>query len=239
MVARTRKIVLFLLLLFLLSTGVFVFLHSPGFYLSAFDVSGHRQLTEDEVIQLSGLLYGEHLMVAFDNTVRDAITASPWVADARVRMSYPGTVVITIRERTPVALLIIPGSGFYLVDARGFPLAEKSGPGVDWMIITGMSHSDMARDDRPASYRLTTALRVAQRAQDVSLSLPVQEVHVNQQGEVELFMAAGVRALLGTIGADLGHLLQVLETVLVALGDEARSVDYVDLRFERPVVQKR
>ena len=230
---------LFLLLLFLLSTGTFVFLHSPGFYLSSLEVVGNHRLCEEEVLDLSGLLHGEHLLVAFDSAVREGILASPWVARASVRLAYPGRIIITIEERKPAALVTLPGGGFYLVDQRGFVLEEQAGPGGELVIITGMTQADTASRTQAASYRLTTALRVVRALREVALPLPVQEISTNQEGEVDLFLAGGARALLGQVGADLGHVLQVLRGVLEGLGDEARSVIYVDLRFEGPVVQKR
>ncbi len=239
MVVRTRKILLSLLLLFLLSTGVFVFLHSPGFYLSSFEVRGNDRLTEKEVIDLSGLLYGEHLMVAFDSAIRNAIVADPWIRDVTVRMAYPGRIIITVQERRPAAILTSPAGAFYLIDERGFLLDQQPSPDGDLIIVTGMNENDTAAAGQAPSARLTTALRVVRMAETVNLPLPVQEVSTGPAGEVDLFLAGGVRAVLGLVGADLAHLFQVLAGVLESLGEEARAVNYVDLRFERPVVQKR
>lgn len=65
-------------------------------------------------------------MVDLDaGAVEDRLEALPWVARASVHRRWPGTVAVTIVERTPVAV-VGEGSAAVLVDARGRALGPAA-----------------------------------------------------------------------------------------------------------------
>lgn len=220
-----------------MGTGGFVFLHSPGFYVAVVEVVGNHRVTAEEIVARSGLLVGSHLLAALDDGIARAILENPWLETVRVRPVYPGRVVITVEEREPAALLATR-DGFWVVDTRGFLLAQESSPGGELMVVTGVPEGGWATRQRPPAAELVRALQVVSALAERGLDPQPQEVGVNQ-GEIDLFLAGGIRVFLGSPGAGLGHVLDLLAGVLVDLKGDLAEVLYIDLRFDRPVIRKR
>jgi cell division protein FtsQ len=81
--------------------------------------------TSPTVIAMAAGLHGSMLTV---DTGRAAahVELIPWIATVSVRRHWPSTVVITVTERTPVAL-VGSSSGVMQVDARGRVLGPADG----------------------------------------------------------------------------------------------------------------
>ncbi len=87
------------------------------FHVQTVQLEGARFLTPSAVIAALG---ADTAASVFDDADRFAakVEAIPLVAKARVRRRLPGTLVVTIIERTPVALVATP-DGFRGVDSAG------------------------------------------------------------------------------------------------------------------------
>lgn len=82
---------------------------------------------------------------------REQLLAIPWVKEARVSKIWPNAVRVVVRERAPVALVLLAGSeSVRMIDADGV-LLEYSGVGSDGLpVMTGIdAEMDLrARQDR-------------------------------------------------------------------------------------------
>jgi cell division protein FtsQ len=67
-----------------------------------------------------------------------ALTALPWVASAKVRRSWPGTIAVEVVERTAVAAIAADGGGWVLVDRTGRQLAVEPEPALDLVRVAGL-----------------------------------------------------------------------------------------------------
>lgn len=87
------------------------------FHVQTVQLEGARFLTPSAVIEALG---ADTAASVFDDAARfaDKVEAIPLVASARVRRRLPGTLVVTIVERIPVALVPTP-NGFRGVDSAG------------------------------------------------------------------------------------------------------------------------
>ncbi len=76
-------------------------LHSPLLVVRRPRVSGEVQTSAAEVLHAAGL--DRHpLMIDLDlRGATAAIGRLPWIATARVRRSWPDTVIVTVSERVP------------------------------------------------------------------------------------------------------------------------------------------
>lgn len=106
-------------------------------------VEGTRFLVRDEAVEWAAIPDGASV---WDDPGRweSQLRAHPLVRDVRVRKRLPGTLVLQVRERKPVAL--IPDPVLEPVDARGRPLPlDPAGRRLDLPVIRPTRRRDEQR----------------------------------------------------------------------------------------------
>jgi cell division protein FtsQ len=81
---------------------------------------------------------GDPLLTANISGASRSLSHLPWVATAKVRRSWPGTVAVSIVERTPVAAVAAKRGGWVLVDAGGRQLDVAREPAVELVRVAGL-----------------------------------------------------------------------------------------------------
>ena len=89
-------------------------------------VSGTSHLTTESVLASAAIPAGATLPKLPKPEILDRLRANPWVAEASLTRTLPGTVRITVVERAPVALVDAGGAELWLVSADGHWLSRKS-----------------------------------------------------------------------------------------------------------------
>jgi cell division protein FtsQ len=101
---------------------------TPMFAVDAVRVQGSDLVSDDEVRTAAAISPGMSLARVDVGAVHRRVAALPPVGRVDVSRDLPGTVVIKITERTPVAAVERPG-GLWLIDASGVAYAPvASGP---------------------------------------------------------------------------------------------------------------
>ncbi len=77
---------------------------SAGFAIKAVTITGARELTEDEILQLGGVSQKNSLVFLDVAAVRARLKAVPLIKEASVSKLYPNRLLIEIEERQPDAL---------------------------------------------------------------------------------------------------------------------------------------
>ena len=78
--------------------------NAVGFRIAQLAVTGHDQLTREEVLA-AALVTGRSSLLFLDaDATRERLKSNPWIADATVRKLLPGQLQIDIKERAPFAL---------------------------------------------------------------------------------------------------------------------------------------
>lgn len=93
-------------------------LHSPLFDVDRITVSGSVHVTPRQVEQISGLQHGTPLVRVDVDRATAALRSNPWIAYAKVRRNYPGTVSIEVAEERPI-LLLRSDQGSALISRNG------------------------------------------------------------------------------------------------------------------------
>jgi cell division protein FtsQ len=172
-------------------------------------VSGEVQTPVGDVLRAAGLVGDPHMIDLNPDAATAAIERLPWIATARVRRSWPDTVIVTLTERTPAAVV-----GGMLVDATGRVLSVAPGfaPLVPVAADRGLAQPVLP----PPGGQLPAAFRpglVVATAIPPALRPRVGEVLVGPGGTVRLTLAGGASALLGDT-SDLGQKLEVVLTLV-------------------------
>ena len=188
-------------LLGLLSVGYVGYrsvLTGKAFALREVRLEGASHLTREELVRLSSLRMGENLFRVDTPRVAEAVRRSPWVKSALVRRVLPGTLLVEVTERTPVALW--SDGALYFVSAEGeiFKPVE-AGENADLPVIT-TEGADIAQDRAVLETALEGALQVVAEYNSSALAKKwsLAEVHVLPDGAYRAHVGrAGVRLDLG------------------------------------------
>lgn len=110
--------------LVVLVTGGVALSYTSMFGARVIEVEGAERLAPRRVMRLAGLELGSNV-VHLDATSTEArLETDPWILDATVETSLPGTITISVRERRPVLLLAGPDGDRRLVAGDGTVLGH-------------------------------------------------------------------------------------------------------------------
>ena len=102
--------------------------YSPVFGAREIRVRGNVVLGTHRVVAVAGLELGTNVVHLDTGAIEERLLRDPWVAVASVRRDLPGTIVIRIREREPMARLldgpVVAGDGTVLPGAPAGRLPE-------------------------------------------------------------------------------------------------------------------
>jgi len=134
---KGRKTVTLITVILLVCSIIFVAYEL--FQVREITIAGCTTLDEEQVAALSGLTPGECIFFVNTDAVMEALSANPYVDPVSVTITYPYTVAIEIRERTPAAY--IDASGVRLtIDSEAVLLSVDTSPEGDVSpMVTGIS----------------------------------------------------------------------------------------------------
>ncbi|CAN5730787.1 hypothetical protein BH09MYX1_BH09MYX1_52630 [soil metagenome] len=172
---------------------------SPRFALKETVVSGNVRRPKEAILEEGGIATGENVFSIDLDAAKRKIEADPWIAEATLGRRLPDTVLVSVKERTAVALVALDET--FLVSSTGevFKRVEPGDPS-DLPIITGLS-ADAAGTDREALTRtLQRALDIAAdyTQSTVGARYALEEVHVEKAGGITLIVgSSGISLVLG------------------------------------------
>ncbi len=120
---RRLKRLLVLIAVALVALATVIVLRSPILDVDTIEVRGASTLDPQEIRELTGIHRGQPLLLADLDGAEAALRRLPSVASVDVRRDPPGTVVVDLVERQPVA--VVSGGGrAVLVDDEGVVLGD-------------------------------------------------------------------------------------------------------------------
>jgi len=221
---------------FVVLLAAYVLLQSPLFLIKNVDVRGNSLLTASEVARISGIVTDENIFKADLKTGVDRVKTLPLVKDVDIVRKYPGTVVITVQERVPVALVVVDGN-FVELDHSGYYLRQGKAGTTGLPVITGVPVESASPGRLVQGKGLDIALKVVESI-PAELCADLSEVHVAGDGCVTLYTLDGVECRLGLpeeLDSKGSYILQVLENLR---NQNAQTIEYVDFSIiSSPVVK--
>jgi cell division protein FtsQ len=210
-----------------------LFLRSSYFDVKEFQVEGNLRVSREEIVARSG--QNSPGIFAFDvDKASDLIESSPWIESAYVTRRLPGTIVIRVTERTPVAFTPA-GDAIWLVDVLGRVLGKDDGSWKGLVALTGPSAlltpgQFLEKDSYGWGLRVLAALGPLSRSRLTEVSV--------QDDEATLILDDGCAVLMGKERNDLETATSFLESILDERAKEGKIAERIDLRFEKPAVKE-
>jgi cell division protein FtsQ len=194
---------------------------------------GLARATADELLEISPVQRGDHLVGCDTALVEAALRRHPWVAAVEVRRVLPPALSVEVVERRAAALVDL--GGLYLVDERGEVFKRAvPGDGLDLPVITGIAREAWVESRAEVEPLLSAGLALLARWAERGLDrrAPVSEIHVDPDHGTTLWAGDdGLEVRLGH--GDLPEKLQRLERVLSALEAEGQRAEVLHLDNRR------
>lgn len=198
---------------------------SPVLDVDRVEVAGAARVDRATVRAATGIDAGDPLLTVDTGRATSAIMALPWVSTVTVVRSWPGTVEVTVVERTPVAGLLDGDGRAALVDADGRVLEVVAPEAAGVVLVDGVA--DVGRPGSDVAEAARGVLAVAGGLPD-----PVRPVveRVVRTEEDELHLALRLAPETDTVVARLGDdrdlpfKLSALATVLASVDLEDAAV---------------
>ena len=126
-----------ILLILAVLAGIFVFLFiSPVFNITEIKVENANKISENTYISLSEIQIGENIFKVNISRVISLIKHEPYVDEVTVARNFPGTILLTVLERSPKYLIEKDGLYIY-IDKNGYAL-ETSSEKLDLPMLKGI-----------------------------------------------------------------------------------------------------
>lgn len=196
--------------------------------------TGLSQVRAEELLELSPIHPGDHLLLSDLEALSRALRRNPWVASVEVsRRLAPPALEIAVTERRATALVDL--SGLYLVDRRGQVFKRAApGDGLDLPVVTGLAREDHVARREETERRIEAALELLDRWREAGLDrrAPVSQVHLDPDLGVRVYAGdEGMEIRLGQ--GDLPAKLDRLGRVLSALEADGRRAEVLHLDNRR------
>jgi len=158
-------------------------LRSQRFSITEVEVHGEEHRDGAAIAAESGLTVGANIFSVDLDVARARLLGDPWIAEATVVRRLPGTLVVSVSERKPAALVAL-GDTFLATD-DGTPF-ERMEPGdaIDLPLVTGVEPAALAQDRAGAVRTIRRAIELAAEFDHGPLAkrFPLQEIHVSPEG---------------------------------------------------------
>jgi cell division septal protein FtsQ len=113
----------------LIAAGAFWLSRSSFLSISTVEVTGNEITDPEAYVDALSMGRGTPTMDVDGGAIKRSILTDPWIADARVSVVWPGSIVIDVAEHTSVAL-VQGGDSWLLAANDGSILAAGTSPGT-------------------------------------------------------------------------------------------------------------
>jgi cell division protein FtsQ len=236
----------FLALMMVGMSLMFIFIHDvltqcDYFKAEMITVEGGQRLTPDQILETVEIAEGVNLVSLNLKMIRKRLLAHPWIAEADIRRTFPGSIAIHIREQEPLAVLdfgkqfLINHSGVIFKEAQGNEIA-------DMPVMSGIDYSDWTSTQTSETKVFVSVLEVLNIGKTAETVLPntlIKKINVDREIGLTLETDGPAR----TIQLGYGDYLKKysrLEKIFsyVEQDEEIEFIEVVDLRNPDHIVAR-
>jgi cell division protein FtsQ len=180
--------------------------YSPLFRAKTIRVEGARHLGQRQVLRLAEITPGVNVLHFDAGAAERRLESSPWVASADVRAELPSTLLVSITEQVPVAVIRGSTGGSELVAGDGVIISATSGgqalPEIEGANVSSVPSPITLEEGATAAAAMTPQVRSATKA-----------IIVGDDGSILVLLRSGVAVSYGA-AANLAAKDQALQAVL-------------------------
>jgi len=116
---KSHKILKIFILIVLLVIAIILFLLSPLFNINKISVVNNKNISDEEIISLSGIQIGTNTFKYVNFDLIEKIKINPHIKEVKITRQYPSEIVIDVIERE-VSYFIRFNEKFAYIDSQGY-----------------------------------------------------------------------------------------------------------------------
>ena len=228
---RSLKLLWLLLVVLVLGVGAYATTQSSFLSVGEITVKGvEKRVTEEEVLEIAGINKGDSMFGLDLAKADENVTSLPWVSEVTVERKWPRSILITLKEREPSVIAVIPNGEKFLLDRSGVVLDQVNQNDASLPVIrvdeVGVLGTQISG--------ITPLLRAAE---EVTSDLGAWILALAPTGGgVRAELVGGVVAELG-IGTDFRDEMRSLATVLTRV--QLSCIEVIDVSIhQNPVITR-
>ncbi|MBI5399924.1 FtsQ-type POTRA domain-containing protein [Candidatus Saganbacteria bacterium] len=240
-IKRRPGFFIFVLFVLLASGGLWYFLNLPLWSIKDVVVNGTKILAAEDVKALAGIPLSENLFFTSFSRARANLRKITAIEKFHLYRIPPGTVLINITERQPVAMVVFPKQSA-IIDAQGYVLNRNANitlniPNlVDLPVVSGVAEKNLMRGERIDGQATEVINQIISK---LGAYFKTQRLQIDL-GRLENISIRLEDILLIKIGAaeNIIRKMTALESLLAEVQNRWPQVDYIDVRFpDNPVIR--
>lgn len=239
MKAVRRKFKVFIAVLFLAGAMVFI-LSSDIFSLKNIYITGNKTISKDDIINVSGLQYGQSLFKMNKKKIYKNLFKNPKIKAIRIKRILPSSLSLDIIER--VAIASIPYLGSHLnIDEEALIIEVASlGKDTNIPVLKGLTFGDFKTGEIFKSdndIQLGIALKILSALKIAGLDKDIIFINIEDIENIELVSGTGISVIL--CNSNLEYKIQMAKLIIEDLEKKGKK-GIIDMKHEgNPIFKER
>lgn len=227
----------FIILLFILAVLItfFLFIRSSFFSVGDVVVEGNHYVSVEEIYRIADIPEKINIFSLNTREIRNRLIQDLRIADVAVERNFPGTIIIRIFERKPLAYLA-NGYGFVEVDKEGVVLAVfKNLKQVKVPMITGITLDNSYVGDsieQPVIKKVLVYLALL----DSDTLDELSEISIKSNEEIFGYTVHSIQLRIGNTER-IQEKAKFSNDILKEIRQKNMKVEYIDLNYASPFIK--
>lgn len=210
--------------------------NDQSFMVNKILIENNITVTEKEIINAIGLCKGLNIFKINAKEYIEKISQFPNIKSATVLKKFPDTIVIRIKERTPIFQFF--NGCYFFIDEEGVVLAKMAQkPDPSLPVVQGIHIPEVCFGAKMEQEQLNIALKAvsAYNHSNIKSNILFQNFDISQPDNIVIHMESGSNICLGD--SDFEYRFMKLNQILQDLQRKNIVFESIDLRFENvPVI---
>ena len=205
-----------ILVLIFIAIMVFAFI-TPVFNITEIEIKGNSKVSTETIESLSGIHIGENLFRNSKKEIINNIKEESYIKNVTVKRKLPGTIEISVSERT-VEYQINILNGYVYIDSQGYIL-EKAKKKAKVPLLEGYKTSqDSLLNEKRLSEedleKLTTALKIIEAMKSINKEDLITSINIEKQEEYILYFEKEKKYVYLGDASNLSNKMLYMQTML-------------------------
>lgn len=190
-IVKKRKIIVLLICIIILIGIILGILFSSLFNIKNIIVMNNSKVSQEEIIQNSGLLINENMFKTSKRRIKNAIKQNPYIENVKIKKKLNGEVIIDVEERVATYMLE-QENNFAYINNQGYIL-EISAETLQLPIIRGYETQELtagSRLDKKDLEKLNTIIQIMNTADSKGIKELITAFDISDKNNFKLEIAS-------------------------------------------------